>query len=482
MTTYEDEIDLRPYILVLLYNWWKICLLALLFAIIAYFFFSTRPNVYGATATLLVTRARLQLSLADRFPTVSEPVDTRARTEALLNLAQNDELAVAAAKELQAQFPDEARDPEAIKKMVEVTTAGDAILVSATSDNPDFAAQAANVWADQMVKAINTAYSSEQPLSEIQSQLQVAQEEYAARQAELQAFLKTSQVDLLTGQVAEAQTLLDTLNQDRAGQIAYFARRKQNMDQLVVQAQALQEQLQSGSTSQVGSLGDAIAVLSARAQAFGLSASGSAPSTGFTDGAAVEGGSSAQTPPTDSATSQPGLALNVQLSDLVGLDATTRSYSQDLEQLITQAKAEKAKAEESLASLSREVIQGDNQAAVEAASARLQDLKAALEGEQARERELTSRRDLAWQAMQALSQKQSEIMNGSQANNQINLAFEALPPEEPVSSNILARAAVAGAAGAFLGALIVIAAQWWRSLNLNRSSGRPAPVPRPAGK
>ena len=34
MTIYEDEIDLRPYIEVLIKNWWKIAVIALFLAVI----------------------------------------------------------------------------------------------------------------------------------------------------------------------------------------------------------------------------------------------------------------------------------------------------------------------------------------------------------------------------------------------------------------------------------------------------------------
>jgi LPS O-antigen subunit length determinant protein (WzzB/FepE family) len=35
MTVYEDEIDLRPYILALIHNWWRIALVVLILASLA---------------------------------------------------------------------------------------------------------------------------------------------------------------------------------------------------------------------------------------------------------------------------------------------------------------------------------------------------------------------------------------------------------------------------------------------------------------
>ena len=93
MTIYEDEIDLRPYINAIIKDWWKIGLLAISLAILVFVFTFLQAPSYQATATILLPRSQLQLSLADQFPTVVDAGDSRSRMDAYLTIAQSDAIA-----------------------------------------------------------------------------------------------------------------------------------------------------------------------------------------------------------------------------------------------------------------------------------------------------------------------------------------------------------------------------------------------------
>ena len=90
---------------------------------------------------------------------------------ALLSLAQSDTLAMETLKSLGDKLPAEDREIEALKKHVQIGSQGDAIVVTATANDPSLAADIANNWADQVVTAINLAYSGAQLPPEIQTQL-----------------------------------------------------------------------------------------------------------------------------------------------------------------------------------------------------------------------------------------------------------------------------------------------------------------------
>jgi uncharacterized protein involved in exopolysaccharide biosynthesis len=92
----------------------------------------------------------------------------------------------------------------------------------------------------------------------------------------------------------------------------------------------------------------------------------------------------------------------------------------------------------------------------------LQLLERRLENETAHERVLLSERDLAWEAYQALLEKETELISASQVNNEVTLAGAAIAPQQPTSRGIVRNTFIAGAVGFFLAVLGVIAVEWWR--------------------
>jgi len=84
MITYDDEIDLRPYISTLIENWGKIVLFAVVFAVLALAITLLQPRSYEATATLLIPHSQLKLSLAEQFPTIVDIRDTGSRMDEVI--------------------------------------------------------------------------------------------------------------------------------------------------------------------------------------------------------------------------------------------------------------------------------------------------------------------------------------------------------------------------------------------------------------
>jgi uncharacterized protein involved in exopolysaccharide biosynthesis len=455
MTVYEDEIDLRPYILALIHNWWRIALVVLILASLALAFSLLQAREYVATATILLTRSQAFLRLAEQFPTIQENIyDSSSRMNALLTIAQSDGVSMATLNSVDDLLPADERELEAIKDRVEITNKGDSILVSANAKTPELAAEIANTWANQAVLAINQAYSGDQPLTEIQSQLASANQDYQDAQRALEAFIHNSQIVLLGKNIDEANNLLSEAVNDRAWQISYYYSRKQSMQDLKVKAEALKQQLGSGNRSSAGSFGDAIAILNMHSNAFGIGETSTARALWL-------GQTSDKVIPDNTAR----MTFDLQLTELSSLNDTPASYAEDLDRIIQQADAEISKAEQALNSLNQNLFRGEGSDVIEATAAQIQELQTQLENEQARQRELTSNRDLAWEAYQALVQKMTEIKNSSQTSNQVTLASLALPPQKPAPRGTIRNTFVAGVLGGLLGIFWLFTSMWWKSFS-----------------
>lgn len=467
MTIYEDEIDLRPYILAVLKYWWLIALLAVLAGAAALVFSLVRAREYQATATVLLTRSRPTLELADQFPTVNEPVDARARMEALESIAKSDGIAAQTLNELDGGLNSEFEDYSELRENIEISSEGDLLIITATARNPELATQMANEWAGQTVAAINFAYSGEQPLAVIQEQLASANQEYLAAQSGLEAFIQDNQIDFLNSQIDEVHTIYHSLADQRTQQITYFYTRKLAMDDLLVQAQALKEQLASGSRSQAGEIGDALAVLKARSTALGI----------------VDGSPNLQipsrlpldSPPQSDSSIQPESSFNIdlQLANVEAILDTPAAYEADLDDLIELAAGEQAKAESAWKALAEEISQGEGYDEIERFAEQIRSLESKLEIETARQTELTSQRDLAWQAYQAIAQKEAELRNAPQEGNLVTIAGVAVQPQQPESRGTVQNVIIATLLGGFVGLAIVLGLTWWRNFNQPQDVANP---------
>jgi uncharacterized protein involved in exopolysaccharide biosynthesis len=446
---YEDDIDLRPYMFNIINNWWQIFIIIILTVSVALAFSFSQPRMYEATATIIVTRSRIVLSLADQFPTVNEPVDYRSRMDAFISIAGSDQVLLATINQLEANLSVDSRQIEQMKKRINISINGDIIQLTANAKNPQLAATIANEWARQAVFAINQAYTGEELPGEIKSQIQTAQQEYQQAQASLESFMQENEISLIEKQLEEAEGVLDTLVKERMRKIAYLSQRGDNMDQIISQAEALKNQIEMGSTSSAAGIGDALAILRARANTFGIS------TTQFTT---TEDGKLEPLP-----SNFGDMVLNFQMNGLS--DQNLSVTGDDLDNLIQQAQTEKEKALNRLETLSQGDTISPGSVSIQNTNARIQNLQTQLEAQQARQRELTSNRDLTWQAYQAFLEKDTELKNASQTNNQVNLATKAVVPEKPTSRGTLQNIAVATVLGLIVGIAWLVGSQWWRSFN-----------------
>jgi uncharacterized protein involved in exopolysaccharide biosynthesis len=429
MMNYQEEIDLRPYLRAIFKFWWFILMFIGVMAVSAGFFSRYQPDQYSSRATILVVRSRPALTLAEQFPTVSEPVDARSRMDAISSIADSDSLALMVLNELSSEFPEERRSLETIKNLVDISSNGDLLIIEARANTPDLAAKIANTWAAHAVEQVNLAYSGDQPLPEYNKQLERALEEYQIAQRNLQDFLKENQISFLENRVLEAQTYLSEATNSRTARIIYYETRIRTMETLKVEANALMSQILSGNSSAAGDFGDALATLIARASALGVTTT---------------------------------LTIDLQMNEVNSLLDSSRNYAADLEALIEKLDKEKSTATDILDQLTAELVSEQGYENSHAISEKLAEYQARLEEQTARSLELTSKRDVAWQAYQALVQKKTEIENASQTYSQVVLASQAIPPQKANASSTIRNTIVAGLLGLVISSLILIGRQWWQ--------------------
>jgi len=465
MTPHEDEIDLRPYLLLLLRHWWLILIFSVVLAGAGLAYGLVQPHVYKSTATILVTRSRTTLELADQFPTVSEPIDSKSKLQAILAIAQSDAITHATFDALKDSYP-AGTTVEQFKEYVEITSNGDAIEVVATAKDPALAAEIANTWAREATNAINVAYGRGRATVEIQDQLSVAEENYRKAQAELESFITNNRVELLRQQIAEARRLLRNLSEQRTWQIEYHNERIRLMEQVIIQAEALKQQLLSNSQSSAGELGDSLAVLIARAETFGIRLNKTfvpniTPDNTITSG--ILNSPQAYDP-----------RFNLFIDSLNTQGSSAQDYASDVDALITMAQTEKARSEDALEALSGEIIAGQSNETIEQTAERIRSLETLVEKDEALRKELTQKRDLAWVAFNTLLEKETEIQNAANSSNEVSFASPAVVPQTPESRHIARNTLIAGVLGAILAVVLVLGLEWWRKAGANQSLSTPA--------
>ena len=161
---------------------------------------------------------------------------------------------------------------------------------------------------------------------------------------------------------------------------------------------------------------------------------------------------------------QPDTVFDVQISELIESVQSGESYQRDLDRFIASAENEKLSAEAALLELSKPLMEIDNDDLLTSTSDRLRNLQSELEKENALLNELTSTRDLTWEAYLALAQKETEVRNNLATSSTVTLASLAVPPVEPTSRGVLMNTAIGAAIGFFLSTIWVIGAVWLRSL------------------
>jgi len=213
----EDEIDLRAYIQVLIKHWWFVVGAAGLAAVISAAIGSRVPPVYEATAGVVITQSRAELSLEPKYKTTEGELGIDRRT-ALGALVQNAAIASEVIDRLGDRLPPEMHDVAWLMGMVKGDVGkSDFVQIKVSSSSPVRAAMVANAWGAEYEKYVNQLYSGEATASAhtIAQQAEQTKADYEAAQQDLVEFTAQNRVAEIKRLIEGKQQIIEGLQNGR---------------------------------------------------------------------------------------------------------------------------------------------------------------------------------------------------------------------------------------------------------------------------
>ncbi len=397
---YEDEIDLRAYFDVLRRRWLLVIgipVVAVLVAAVLSFF--VLPPQYEAIAGVVILKARTDVQFEPKIRTELNE-DVKARREALQAMVTSRAVAAQVIERLGEQLPAKQRQVDPLLDSVSSKLTGDLLTIQVKDTDPDLAANLANTWAETYVTYVNPLFSDVAQTPEtLAPQVKDAEANYQAAEQALVQFLADNPIQRLQREVDDLQRRINKQYADLRA-----------LDNLIDDVKVLQAQLAQGMASSMPTtVGNSLAAVFLRARAFTV-----------TSGAQLE----------------TQLQLDPAAWAITPQDAM--SWQRELDVLLTTLQMRRDE-------LNRVVQNTDWEQ-------QLLRLQSELEHQQARQKELTDSRDLAWDTYSSLRRKYAEVKVATEAPDlQVSLAMHADVPEKPVGPRKALNVALAGALGLMAG-------------------------------
>lgn len=461
----DEFIDLRVYFDLLLRRRRIILLLTLLLAGLVYAYSQTLPSEYRAVTGLIVAPNRANLRLPGDLQLSAEDgqrIDLRYRNAALLEVARS----IHIAQTVLLQEPDLVQalgtsNPARVARMVEISGKDDWIGIQAKASTPQLATRLARAWVHAAAERINRLYAVDAVIEvNLEAEAQNTWADYLQKQAALEAFLGENSIASLEAQIQSLETSLAWTAFDM--KLVNALRQETQLQELLLDAEMLKQKLQRGSAEP--DWGTVVAFINLQTQAFGGQLAG-------------------QVVPVSQSFTVQEAALGSLHFDLSGPPPTITVA--DVETLIGVLQNKLAMVQAQLTTLAEsEGGVGDQgrTLSIEGLAQELTALRARLEQEQARQRQLTSARDAAWQSYLALTNKLQEVrVERAVAVQEVQVAFDPFPPAQRSAPKVLTNTAIGALAGlllgvvwalgqAYLGQGLVINTRWsWLGWLLNAS-------------
>ena len=199
----EDEIDLRPYIAVLLRRWWLILGLAVAAAAIAAAVSLASPATYEASATVAIANLGTQ-------PT--------PQAKAYLELATGQGVLEEVGKNLPT-IGGETLTYDDLKSKLSASAGADPALVKlqARESDPRLAAEMATIWAQLFVRTARATFNGSAAVSEqVETQLKLARQELTTAEEELAGVQARDRTEVLQVELNTQRSVLAGLYSTRA--------------------------------------------------------------------------------------------------------------------------------------------------------------------------------------------------------------------------------------------------------------------------
>jgi uncharacterized protein involved in exopolysaccharide biosynthesis len=507
--SYSLTAELGSYLEVLIRQW-QLILGALLACIaVATLVSITLPKTYQARALVASTKIASSVSFdtaiqtlsEEQLPTTVRMVDPQARLQSYVQLVKNPAVAQTVLDEFGSRLPEDIRDISSLLQIVKggVAAKSDSIEILVAYEDPALAADLANAWARAYISHVNAIYSGEgtdEVYQSVQRQTTEARSEYNQAQAALESFLADNQANEYQRQIGEQQAMIDSLTLARtlsastvisnttASQLTAFTEQVGNLstqlaevyaesrqvDQMLLDARNMRDQVQSGGPGAVSSNNLALVLLKSQIFANDEIASNLIVQTTPAIMTPEEMTADLDSLIVTLENRRTELSDRIQmLSDqlvnsggsspepsIAGSNPITTDQAQATLQSLSQLKGM-----ESVANL--DVTSTPMERKIQQLEGQVNQLQAQLAGERAREQELTRARDLAWDTYKTLVTKGAELKVAAQTQGtEVALAAPAAMPENDVVS-VTKNATLAAVVGLLLGIGAAYFIEfWWR--------------------
>jgi uncharacterized protein involved in exopolysaccharide biosynthesis len=455
---YEEELDIRPYILALIEKWYWIIGAAILAAVVAFIVSSRQPPVFEAETAVAVVRTRTDITFDSRIVTEDEAFarDLNARRSALVALVTSTDVIEAILADVGEQLLPENRRVTALRDMAQASSDGDLIRIRVQHRDPQTAAVLANSWGRQYEQHVNQLFGGGrgEGLPTIAVQVQEARARYEAAQTDLEAFTRTNQIAALTREVESLEQVLSDYYgllasvqanpvQLSQGVLAQHYADLQRIESWLLAAQSLRQQVVVDGSSSGAALGNQLSYLALQSQIYGA--------MGVED-----------------------FTTPVELQ--VALAGDTAVSPADVDNLLTVLEQRRLDTLAQIEGLADDLLPGSNpvdvtaerplQAATAGLTQQIAALQAELIAQESERDELAAARQLAWETYQSLTRRQAETEIAAQTvGSEVRVASRAAVPERPASRGRLTNMALAFMVALFFSSAVVLGIKWWNEVN-----------------
>ncbi|MBN1668208.1 MAG: hypothetical protein JW862_14040 [Anaerolineales bacterium] len=415
--------EIKWYYQVIRQSWRLILVCTLVPGIVALLISLVLKPTYESRADVALYKSKTELVFDSRYVSLSEDdlvhySNPDARRTTLVALAKSGEVI----SETLARLPENWKPGWSATQLadaLQVDTSGNLIHLRVRTQNAQQAAMIGNTWAEVFVEIANGTFRApQQVLDTVIVQAEEAYTQYSAPQQSLEMYLADNKIDELTLAIAQKEATIESL------QAAYFSSAQTSLENLLLarsqvplllgNAQTLRQLVANGPASEVAEATQISALLlQIRSLHVGTS-----------------------------------LPAELQLSlPAVGTDTLTRAEALETLDLILSGLGDLQIYLDDLVINSVPQLSADLNISLADQLATIQvdldPLRASLEQEEARLRELTAARDLAWENYLTLASKVDEASLAAQSiETEVVLASGALVPEEPVQPHKLLITAV----------------------------------------
>lgn len=418
----DETIDLRPYVDALIRRWWVILGAAIGGVLIAAFLYFSSSQ-YRATALVAAIDPTQRLQFDQR---IVNTVDLDAFSSAYPELATSDDLLSVVLAEAEQLTDGAIATLSELRAILNVDTGSDSRLLrlSVRHEDPQTAAELANVWATAFVRAVDTIYFGHSGQIEFYDQLWTdTNAEIAEVEQALVDFQSGSRMGIVDNQLA-------SLNEQQGTYLADQRRLNLLLDDI----RALRAQIEAGDGETI-TFADQLTALTLQQKVYVHETPIISPTIGIRQSSYD----------------------SIQLQTSPQFDLTTSVRSEQLALLDDLAQT----AEASLESIDVKLLE------LETRFFALQREKQAIAHQYD---ELTRKRDVAVATSLTLARKIDEVRVQSQdSGSSLRIASLAAPPIDVERSNLITTAGIAAVVGLLISAAAILLLTWWKS-TANRST------------